>query len=366
MTSGDAVALLTERFVQRTTAYGRQWYNPDREDGGYLKVMDGVCPPGSTCPRSGCEHKTAAPLTADILARHLDGTTTIGVYQLSDDDHLRWICFDVDKDKSATPLLDQDADAREQTRLVVRACQSLGLHPLVEDSGNRGYHVWLFTDGPVPAQQAQAVGRHVLSMVPATPGIRIELFPKQVTVKSLGNLVKLPLGIHQKSGRRCLFVNRRFVPLEDQLAALRTVPLVSLAQMDALIASHGLEVKPVRLTLSSTGGVSSYRPVCLVTMLDHGVTDGARDVGTFKIACYLRDKGIPHDLAESMLMQWNDIRNAPPLPAHVVQIKVDSAYSGGYSWMPCADSSFDAYCSTSCTYWEKKLRQRHDLRKQRL
>lgn len=362
----EHVALIVKRFVQRTNAYARQWYNADRKDGGYVKVVTGECPPGSNCPRGGCEHKTLVPLRGRVIADHLAGKTTIGVYQLSDDDQVRWICFDIDKDKeSAAQLTPEELDdaAKEQTRLVARACQRFGLHPLVEDSGNRGFHVWLFTDGPVDANHARAVGELVLADVPVADGLHIELFPKQVSVKSLGNLVKLPLGIHQKSGRRSLFVDRHFAPLADQFAALETVSLLTPAQITDLIAAHRVEVKPIRRHVAAH--VDPWSPKCFTNMLAHGIADGARDLGTFRIACYLRDKGIPQPLAETMLIDWDDTLNSPPLGSNLLRMKIDSAYSEGYSWYPCGEYSFDRYCDSTCARYERKMKDRNLQRKGR-
>ena len=39
------------------------------------------------------------------------------------------------------------------------------------------------------------------------PGIEIEIFPKQDNPTDLGNLLRLPLGVHQKSRNRAYFVD---------------------------------------------------------------------------------------------------------------------------------------------------------------
>lgn len=357
MTREEQVALVVKRFVQRDNAYARQWYNPRRKDGGYVKVVTGNCPPGSNCPRGGCEHKTLVPLRGRVIADHLDGKITIGVYQLSDDDRVRWICFDIDKDKDVAFDAEQlHAKAQAQTRLLARACQRFGLHPLVEDSGNRGYHVWVFTDSPIDANKARAIGELILTDLAVEDGLHIELFPKQVAVKSLGNLVKLPLGIHQKSQRRSVFVDRHFAPLKDQFAALATIPLFPADQIDHLIGQHHLVVEPIRRV--STTHVDPWTPKCLTNMLASGISDGARDIGTFKVACYLRDKGIPQALVESMLMHWDDALNDPPLGPLLISMKVNSAFSDAYAWYPCGEYALDRYCESSCSRWQKKQEQR--------
>lgn len=354
-TRGEEIALLRDRFVHRDSAFARQWYEPSRNDGGYVKVTEGECPPGSLCPRGACPHKVNVPITDRVLNAHLTGARTIGVYQLDDADTVRWICFDIDKDK----LLEEDLpaeviheNAKETARQVARACQQFGFTPLVEDSGNRGFHVWLFTEPTFLANKARAVGQLILGEVEVLPGLHIELFPKQVSAKSLGNLVKLPLGIHRKSERRAQFVDRHFQPLDDQFAALERTPRIREEMVDILLASAGVVLEPIRRETSLN--LDKWTPVCFHTMLDRGISDGARDIGTFKLACYLRDKGLPLWMAEKLLLDWDEELNNPPLGTVLIQSKVDSAYSDGYSWFPCGEYSLDRYCSSSCHRYQTK------------
>ncbi len=47
--------------------------------------------------------------------------------------------------------------------------------------------------------------------------VNVEVFPKQVSLKGgYGSLVKLPLGIHRVTGRRCLFLDENFNPYKNQ------------------------------------------------------------------------------------------------------------------------------------------------------
>lgn len=352
----DDVALLRDYFIHRDNVYARQWYSKERKDGGYIKVTMGECPPDERCPRGACPHKVPVPLTDDVLATHLTGRQTIGVYQLQDDDTVRWLCFDIDKDKDTLTDETMQQHAQEQARCIARSCQRLGLAPLVEDSGNRGYHVWLFTEPTMPATKAQAIGRLVLADIKTLPGLHIELFPKQVSVKSYGNLVKLPLGVHRKSGRRSCFVGPQFTPMAEQMAALRRTRRLTEAEADTLLAAHHIEIEPIRRAAVSL--VSPHAPLCMPAMLNQGVTDGARDVAAFRLSCYLREQGIPIDYAHLLMSAWDAERNDPPLGPALITVKVESAYSDSYSSFPCKEYALDRFCDPACFRYERKLKQR--------
>jgi hypothetical protein len=93
---------------------------------------------------------------------------------------------------------------------------------LVEDTGGRGYHLWILFEPPIPALVAYYVGRKFEQQ----PKVKCEVFPKQKVVEAFGNLVKLPLGVHRKTGQRPKFVGvssldqvtRIPVPAEEEVS----------------------------------------------------------------------------------------------------------------------------------------------------
>lgn len=67
---------------------------------------------------------------------------------------------------------------------------------LLEDSGQKGRHLWLFLERPVPAHVARGFGQALVrAHCPTDERLHLEVFPKQDRLdrKGLGNLVKLPL-----------------------------------------------------------------------------------------------------------------------------------------------------------------------------
>lgn len=191
----EALALFLERFGGREGVYARQWVNRHGRT-GYAPVEK--------------------PLTLTTLRRHLLGDLTLGVYQLRHDNDVRWAVLDIDVSASAR----QDArtprqhaalieDTHETACALMAVAHQYGLTPLLEDSGGKGRHLWFFFEHAVSAGDAKRLLRWLVSRSDAySRHVDIEVFPKQsFTRKGPGNLVKLPLGIHRGTQRRCHFLN---------------------------------------------------------------------------------------------------------------------------------------------------------------
>ena len=143
---------------------------------------------------SGAYFPSKRPITMEDIQEHLEGKKTIGVYCLNTDNTVKWACIDLD-----------GADLRQ---LELEAEEVYSLFPIkqfgkiLEKSGRRGFHVWVFFKTPIPALYAQKIIKSYLNRVGM---LKYEVFPKQTELnegRKYGNLVKLPLGIHQKTGKR--------------------------------------------------------------------------------------------------------------------------------------------------------------------
>lgn len=119
------------------------------------------------------------------------------------------------------------AALREHARRLLDVLRGLGFAPLFEDSGYKGRHFWVFLDQPEPAEVLHQFGRQLLAWQSPelARGLHLEFFPKQggLKGKGLGNLIKLPLGIHRRTGRRAALLDDDGQPLAQPLAALRRI-----------------------------------------------------------------------------------------------------------------------------------------------
>jgi hypothetical protein len=136
---------------------------------------------------------------------------------------------------------------------LFRRLAALDMPPLMEDSGYKGRHLWLFFDVPEPARVVHQFGSLLLRTFDIrTPDIQIEFFPKQASAGGgLGNLIKLPLGIHRRTGRRSRFLQPDGTPEPDPFGALRRQPRVSRERLHAAIV--GLKHEAPAPVLVETG-----------------------------------------------------------------------------------------------------------------
>ncbi|MBI4704610.1 MAG: hypothetical protein HY744_26195 [Deltaproteobacteria bacterium] len=213
----DTDAALVERFLRwfggRKDLHARQWYDERRRRSGYRLVEE--------------------PLTAEVARLHLAGRLTLGQYLLFPDGSCAFGVVDLDLSASALAELRatrgdavrpvEHGPLRDYALRLVEAARRLGLGLFAEDSGGRGLHLWLFFEPRRPARAVRALlGQLVVAAGSQPPDVAVEIFPKQDRPgpKGLSSLVKLPLGIHQATLRRCALLDEKLDPVEDPWAAL--------------------------------------------------------------------------------------------------------------------------------------------------
>lgn len=128
------------------------------------------------------------PVTRGVYETHLRGGRTFGIYPVTRSNYCKFLCFDVDV---------MDPIPRNRIYGALREMGVTYRNFILEMSGNKGFHIWLPFEYYCPASAARRAGLAVLQLA----DIKCEVFPKQGTLegKELGNLIKLPLGIHRVS-----------------------------------------------------------------------------------------------------------------------------------------------------------------------
>jgi len=134
------------------------------------------------------------PATTRQIIGHLKGEITLGTYLLSEED------------KATFTVLDADDDV--QYYLFFRIADDLlteGDYSYIEQS-RRGGQLWFFHEEPVSGDKAKRFGEGIAAEYKLG---EIEVFPKQErTSGGPGSLIRLPFGVHRKSGKRYPFVRR--------------------------------------------------------------------------------------------------------------------------------------------------------------
>lgn len=353
MATMDQIDLVWDRFILRDDAYATQWFE-ENKGSGYRRVTDGRCPNNPPCPKRVCPHIKNRPLTKSQIGQHLDGTITLGIYQLSTDNYVNWLCLDVDI-KKGTEGNDLQKRVEQHTLALGRVLNKLlgkgGF--LVERSGSKGYHLWVFFD-KAQARYAHALGNWVTLQAEPPDGIEVEVFPKQTALRSYGNLVKLPLGVHKKTNNRCLFVNGWFQTHEDQWDALRKVTVFTDAEIAHILSDNKIQA-PIHIRQERSG--SRVALPCLERIFEEGLSEGNRDAGMFAAANYVRDFGLGERYARSVLHELNSATD-PPMLDDELDKKIDSAYNGDYSSFPCNQPVLDSFCCSQCRFWTNKVNDR--------
>ncbi len=213
-------------FAGREDVHARQWVDAAGA-GGYSPVRE--------------------PLTAAVVRQHLLGSYTVGVYPIRLDGTCTFFAVDLDIDKQALEQARRDPACardlrdllRREARRLLDALREVGLPPLFENSGYKGRHYWVFLEQPESADVLHRLGKMLLGWLsPRLPrGLHLEFFPKQAgrAGKGLGNLIKLPLGIHRRTGHRSTLLDDAGVAVARPLELLRGVPRLAQPALYAAI-----------------------------------------------------------------------------------------------------------------------------------
>jgi len=148
----------------------------------------------STQQSKGMYFPTRRPITLEDIQEHLDGKKTIGAYCLGLDNTVKWACIDID---GAPEILDH---LKKESLIIYELFKDLPR--MLEFSGRKGFHIWIFFKRKVTADYAQRLLKARLNRIGLN---HHEVFPKQTELnehRKYGNLVKVPLAIHRVSGKK--------------------------------------------------------------------------------------------------------------------------------------------------------------------
>lgn len=165
------------------------------------------------------------PLTYPLLLDHLRGKVTLGAYALDENSLAHWVCFDADEDEKWRQIKEM-------------ACNlSKGHITGFLEPSRRGGHFWLFSP-EIMGFTARQFAKQLLTEHDIK---NVEIYPKQnQLVTGVGSFVRLPLGIHRKTGKRYSFVTLDGEPLaptiREQMAILASPTRVPQTFIDETIA----------------------------------------------------------------------------------------------------------------------------------
>ncbi len=265
------------------------------------------------------------PVTNADIQAHLDGDRTVGLYVIDPNDNTVW-----------HTILDIDSHEREIIDRVAGAIKGLNLaqHTILESSGMKGVHFWLCYSEPIPAREARRLG-NLIAQRAELEG-QVEVFPKQDSVAEdgFGNLVKLPLGVHRKSGKRSAIIS----PKEWQ-AVYRLTP----DQVRELLKRHA-KPEVEHTTHAPTGEKNSSGLPCIAAMLE-GVGEGCRDNVAYQLILHFR-RVLDQDTAVAAMLEW-DGRNKPPLGRETIEKKVKALWKSPAKGFGCDKDYMQQFCNAA-------------------
>lgn len=126
-------------------------------------------------------------ITVQHIEGHLKGKITLGVYLLSEDGTTKFAVIDADDEESFAKL--------------VSVHETLELPSYLELS-RRGGHLWFFFEEPAEGKVAKNFGLEIAKRF----SVEAEVFPKQAQSDGPGSCIRLPFGVHKKTGERYPFI----------------------------------------------------------------------------------------------------------------------------------------------------------------
>jgi|GEM_PF-1022178 len=180
----------------------------------------------------------------DIL-NHFTGNRTFGVYVTSPNNTCRFTAHDVDIPKTSSINDETQKEVKNKTLRLKVAAMNLGIRKnqiIVEFSGRRGYHVWLFFENEIPCYQAYSLAK----LIRSKSSVDCEFFPKQDRidpVTGLGSAIKLPFGIHKATSQRSVIVDEAFNPYADQDGCLSKAEPVAVKTVQEILLKNNLPLE---------------------------------------------------------------------------------------------------------------------------
>ncbi|MDD4802629.1 MAG: hypothetical protein PHF24_06795 [Syntrophomonas sp.] len=171
---------LLDYYFYNNNAYAKQM-----EDYRYLTVRQAVTP--------------------DLIEDHLAGRITLACYPLLGN-KCRLGCIDIDYYREFEFTEQEETLARNVSRQMVSVLDNMGIRQeqiYGEWSGRRGIHLWLFFREPVLAAVVRQILNHAVKQIDLPSDFIIEIYPKQDDANNgLGNAIKVPFGVHRRTGNR--------------------------------------------------------------------------------------------------------------------------------------------------------------------
>ena len=233
------------------------------------------------------------PVTDLLWQQHLEGTESLGVIPINDDNNCKWGCIDIDSYAGFDHLE------------LIKKINKLNLPLIVFRSKSGGAHVFLFTEDYVSARSMQ----DKLTEIKAVLGYGgSEVFPKQTELKSqddTGNFLNLPYFNCTKTTRYAFNDKGEAVTLDGFY----------------LLYENKKQKSVDNISVERPHTEFSDAPPCIETLSINKIGEGGRNNALFHYGVYAKQKW-PAEW-KSKLILFNATSMEQPLSDSEVQIIVN-------------------------------------------
>lgn len=215
----------------------------DRKLGCKKGEITGACNDCKLKDYSSWTEKSASNhIFGSIVYSHTGKRKSHGVYPLMPDGTVHFGAIDFDNRHTFLDVKD-----------FYEACVSYGLEGHIARSTSKGWHIYFFFADPVLAKEFRAIVLFIMEAHSFDWACRPEIFPKQNEIREneFGNLIKVPMILHQiEQGRNC-FVSTQDVPtgngstginIEKQWEYLKDTTLISRKTITDIIEINKINI----------------------------------------------------------------------------------------------------------------------------
>lgn len=271
-------------------------------------------------------------VTLEHYKRHLKGEVSLGIYPLMDDGTCHFFAIDLDEKNF------------DKAKAIRQELLNASIPSYIAESKSKGYHIYGFASAMFIAKDIRRVLRSILEKLE----IKAEIFPKQDTIDKnipLGNYINLPSFGYT---RPFLTGDMKEVPLGTVVERIKRTPQESIDQVLKTLPKETPQEEPGTKRQKKTGG----KLPCFEKMMA-GVSEGCRDEVTFRLAAHLHRQGMPSQLAEATLLEWDAHYNKPAMGSTIIRQKIKQAYSGKYG-LGCLNDLIQPFCDRDCPIYRKR------------
>ena len=186
------------------------------------------------------------PLNIDVVKNHFQGEITAATYVQRSNATAKYMVIDIDISKKVLILYPYGSEEfisyKEKALNIVKNMENeiekLGLKSYIEDTGHRGYHMWILFGEWIPVRYIHMLADFIeKNIFPDEEDISIEFFPNKTRIKEgkLGQAIKIPLGYHIKTGNKSNFLDDDFKPIIDYHMFLDSIAVFGLKSIRKLL-----------------------------------------------------------------------------------------------------------------------------------